>query len=159
MARQFTEKERQILAIVQDNLPDSLTPYADIAKICQVTEAEVLDLLNSLKDTGAIRRFGASIRHQRTGWNHNAMVAWLATEEEAEICGAMLADNPHVSHSYFRPTSAEDWPYTFYTMVHGRSARECQQVVETLAQSWPLKEYAILRSIRELKKTSMTYFA
>lgn len=158
MARQFTARERQILAIAQDNLPDSLTPYADIAKACGAREDEVLALLNELSKSGAIRRFGASIRHQRAGWVHNAMVAWLATEAEAEVCGQMLASNPHVSHSYFRPSSAEDWPYTFYTMVHGRTADECREVVENLAQSWPLKEYAILRSIRELKKTSMTYF-
>ena len=32
MARTFTEEERKILRIVQADLSDSLTPYADIAK-------------------------------------------------------------------------------------------------------------------------------
>ena len=32
MSRQFTPAEQAVLRIVQDNLPDSLTPYADIAE-------------------------------------------------------------------------------------------------------------------------------
>lgn len=159
MSYQFSEAERAILRIVQDNLSHSLTPYADIARETGVSEDTVLELLRRLKADGAIRRFGASIKHQKTGWTHNAMVAWKATEAEAEAYGPIAAAHSHVSHSYFRPSSAEDWPYTMYTMVHGRSEEECQGVVDELRDSWPLKEYAILRSLKELKKTSMTYFA
>ncbi|MBD5417457.1 MAG: Lrp/AsnC family transcriptional regulator [Desulfovibrio sp.] len=155
----FSAAERAALAIVQGNLPDSLTPYADIAAQTGLTEAEVLALLTRLKESGAIRRFGASIRHQRTGWTHNAMVAWVASEEEARACGPIAAQHPRVSHAYFRPSPAADWPYTLYTMAHGRSEAECLGVVDDLLAAWPLREYAILRSLKELKKTSMTYFA
>ena len=81
MAREFTDKERAVLRIVQKNLPDSLTPYADIAEAVGLTEAEVLNLLRSLKEEGAIRRFGASLKHQKAGWTHNAMVAWKVRRE------------------------------------------------------------------------------
>ncbi|MDE7371197.1 MAG: Lrp/AsnC family transcriptional regulator [Desulfovibrio sp.] len=155
----FSAAERAALAIVQGNIPDSLTPYADIAARTGLTEAEVLALLTRLKESGAIRRFGASIRHQRTGWTHNAMVAWIASEEEARACGPIAATHPRVSHAYYRPSRAADWPYTLYTMAHGRSEAECLGVVDDLLAAWPLREYAILRSLKELKKTSMTYFA
>lgn len=159
MPPQFSAAERAALAIVQGNLPDSLTPYADIAAQTGLTEAGVLALLSRLRESGAIRRFGASIRHQRTGWTHNAMVAWIASEEEAEVCGPIAAAHARVSHAYYRPSSAPDWPYTLYTMVHGRSEAECLGVVEELLAAWPLRDYAVLHSLRELKKTSMTYFA
>ena len=158
MSSSFTSAEKHILAIVQGNLPDSLTPYKDIAHEAGVSEQEVLALLQRLKENGAIRRFGASIRHQQAGWAHNAMVAWKATEAEADKYGSLAALSPNISHAYFRPSSIEDWPYTFYTMVHGRSEDECRDVVEKLAAGWPLKEFIILRSVRELKKTSMIYF-
>lgn len=154
----FKPWERAVLAICQANLPDSLTPYADIAAACGVTERDVLELLERLRGCGAIRRFGASIRHQRTGWTCNAMVAWAATPEEAEKWGPVAAGNPNVSHVYFRPSPSPDWPYTLYTMAHGRSEAECANVIAELAGSWPLDKYAVLRSVRELKKTSMTYF-
>ncbi len=159
MPPQFSAAERAALAIVQGNLPDSLTPYADIAAQTGLTEAGVLALLSRLRESGAIRRFGASIRHQRTGWTHNAMVAWVASEEEADVCGPIAAAHARVSHAYYRPSAAPDWPYTLYTMVHGRSETECLGVVEELLAAWPLRDYAVLRSLRELKKTSMTYFA
>ena len=56
MARTFTEEERKILRIVQADLPDSLTPYADIDKeVGGVTEEHVMNLLRELKDEGVLR--------------------------------------------------------------------------------------------------------
>lgn len=158
MSHEFTETERAILRIVQDQLPDSLTPYADIASEVGTDESVVLDLLRRLKESGAIRRFGASIKHQRTGWNHNAMVAWRIAEELVDEVGEHAARHPLISHCYYRPTTAPDWPYTLYTMIHGRTAEECRNVIEELRRETVLDEYAVLDSLAELKKTSMVYF-
>ena len=158
MSRQFTPAEQAVLRIVQANLPDSLTPYADMAQQAGMTEAQVLDLLSSLKESGAIRRFGASIKHQKTGWTHNAMVAWKVQKDMVEQCGTQASLHDHISHVYYRPSAASDWPYELYTMIHGRSEAECLGVVEDVRRATSLKEHAILRSLKELKKTSMTYF-
>lgn len=159
MARTFTEEERKILRIVQADLPDSLTPYADIAKaVGGVTEETVMNLLRELKDEGVIRRFGASIKHQRAGWGSNAMVGWRARGLDVESLGKTASQNPRVSHCYYRPSSVEDWPYELYTMVHGHSDEECQQVIGDLARSMGTDDYIVLKSIRELKKISPTYF-
>ena len=154
----FTPSELAVLRIVQSNLPDSLAPYADIAREADMDEAEVIALLAHLKKEGAIRRFGASIKHQKTGWTHNVMVAWRVAEELADVAGESAAKHPNISHCYYRPSSAPDWPYTFFTMVHGRSAEECRDVIANLRREKVLDEYAALESLKELKKTSMTYF-
>lgn len=157
-ARTFTEKERAVLRIVQKNLPDSLTPYADIATMTGTTEDEVLELLRSMTQDGSIRRFGASIKHQKAGYTHNAMVAWIVTEAEADAAGEAAAEHPLISHCYYRPSSAPDWPYELYTMIHGRDPDEYKTVIEQLRRTTSLKEFAVLESLKELKKTSMTYF-
>ena len=158
MPYELSPSELAILRIVQSNLPDSLTPYADIAREAGTDEAEVIALLARLKQEGAIRRFGASIKHQKTGWTHNVMVAWRVDEELADAAGEIAARHPNISHCYYRPTSAPDWPYAFFTMIHGRSAEECRDVIESLRHETALDEYAALESLQELKKTSMTYF-
>ena len=158
MAREFTDKERAVLRIVQKNLPDSLTPYADIAEAVGLTEADVLTLLRSLKEDGAIRRFGASLKHQKAGWTHNAMVAWKVRREDADAIGAKASEHPLISHCYYRPSSAEDWPYELYTMIHGRTPDEYKEVVAALIAQTSLREYAVLESLKEMKKISMTYF-
>ncbi len=158
MAREFTEKERAVLRIVQKNLPDSLTPYADIAQAVSLGEGEVLDFLRRLKEDGAIRRFGASLKHQKAGWTHNAMVAWKVRREDVDAIGAKASEHPLISHCYYRPSPVEDWPYELYTMIHGRSPDEHKTVIEDLMRQTSLREYAVLESLREMKKTSMTYF-
>jgi len=158
MPYDFTPGELAVLRIAQSNLPDSLTPYADIAREAGVDEAEAIALLARLKDEGVIRRFGASIKHQQTGWTHNVMVAWRVDEALADAAGETAAKHPNISHCYYRPSSAPDWPYAFFTMVHGRSAEECRAVIEGLRRESVLDEYAALESLKELKKTSMVYF-
>lgn len=156
--RIFNDQEKAILRIVQKDLPDSPTPFADIAKMTGASEDQVLELLAKLKKSGAIRRFGASLRHQKTEWVANAMVAWLASREEARKYAPIAAAFPEISHIYYRPPVSPAWPYGLYTMIHGRSEDEYMGVISRLAASWPLKDYAILRTLKELKKISMTYF-
>ncbi len=154
----YTDKERAILRCAQSNLSESLTPYADIAREVGCTEEEVLALLIRMRDEGAVRRFGACIKHQRTGWTHNAMVAWQVEESDAERCGELAATHKQVSHCYFRPSPTTDWPYTLYTMVHGRSKEECAAIIEDVQNKTGIEQYTVLESIQELKKISMTYF-
>lgn len=159
MAREFTKEESDILRIVQADLPETLTPYADIAAATGTSEDKVITLLQTLKDEGVIRRFGASIKHQRTGWNVNAMVAWVVPDgADVDALGRKAAEHEHVSHCYYRPSSAEDWRYELYTMVHARSQEECEAVIAELHDGIGLQDYFVLTSIRELKKISPTYF-
>ena len=154
----FTEQEQAILRAVQGDLPDSPTPFADIAAEAGVSESEVLALLQRLREDGTIRRFGASVKHQKIGWNANIMVAWRVSEDEADAFGHTAAAHERVSHCYFRPSPAADWPYTLYTMIHGRSREECLAAVAELRAAGLPPDHAMLESLKELKKTSMTYF-
>jgi DNA-binding Lrp family transcriptional regulator len=156
--RAFTAQERAVLRIVQKNLPDSLTPFADIAAAVGMEEGAVIDFLRSLREDGSIRRFGASIKHQKAGYAYNAMVAWIADEALADEAGLVAARHPLVSHCYYRPSPAPDWPYELYTMIHGRHPGEHNEVIAELSAATALRRYIVLESLRELKKISMTYF-
>lgn len=155
---EFTDKEKKILNLVQGDLPDTATPFADIAEMAGVSEQEVLDLLTGLKQDKVIRRFGATLRHQQAGYGHNAMVAWyVEDEQDVERIGEIMAARPEVSHCYQRKNCL-DWPYNIYTMIHGRSPEDCEKVVKDLAEQTGVAQYDLLFSRRELKKTSMKYF-
>lgn len=156
--RAFSPEEQAALRCIQTDLPDSLTPYADIAALAGMDEAQLIELIKGLREQGVIRRFGASIKHQKTGWDANVMVAWVAHADKADAYGRTAAAHAQVSHCYFRPSSAPDWPYTLFTMIHGRSREECTRVVQELREQGLPKDYAMLDSVRELKKISMTYF-
>lgn len=158
MAKKFTELEHNILALAGTNLSDSLTPYADIAEQVGCEEKEVIDLLSSLKDDKIIRRFGATLRHQKAGYGANAMVAWRVEEDQnPEKIGETMAMRPEISHCYLRITY-DDWPYNLYTMIHGKGPDDCKNVVKELMEQTGVTDHCILRSLKEMKKTSMVYF-
>jgi len=62
-----------------------------------------------------------------------------------------------VSHCYRRPTY-DDWPYSVFTMVHGKNARECEETIAAIQSETGVDEYALLWSIKEYKKTRVKYF-
>lgn len=155
--REFTPTESAILRLAGGDLPDSATPYADIAAETGTDEATVLELLRELKEEGAIRRFGATLRHQKAGYSSNVMVAWNVPEDIVLGVGEKMAENSAVSHCYWRKPQ-KDWNYSMFTMVHGRTKEECLEAVRAMSEESGITDYALLYSLRELKKTSMKYF-
>ena len=94
----FTDLEKRVIASVQGDLPVSPQPYKEIAYGLGVSEDQVLQTLQDLCDRGVIRRFGATIRHQRSGFKANAMVALCVDEDRVEAVGEIMAAFGEVSH-------------------------------------------------------------
>ncbi len=153
----LTELEKKIIAAIQDDLPVSQRPYLDIAQKLGIGEDKVLSALKSLHERGIIRRFGATLRHQKSGFNANAMIAWQVSEDKIEAVGKQMARFAQVTHCY-RRNPAADWPYNLYTMVHAADEDACREIARQISDITAVKNYAVLFSRRELKKTSMQYF-
>jgi len=156
-AKEFTDAQKRVLSLVQGDLPDGPEPFADIAKQAGVTQEEVLELLSGMKERGEIRRFGATLRHQKAGYGCNAMVAWYVDDADMDRIGAFMAARPEISHCYHR-VNCMDWPYNLYTMVHAKSREECSATIAELARLSGVEEHDVLESRKEFKKTSMRYF-
>jgi hypothetical protein len=62
-----------------------------------------------------------------------------------------------VSHCYLRPTYP-DWPYSIFTMVHGQTTEDCQEIIGAISQATGITEYALLYSTKEYKKVRLKYF-
>jgi hypothetical protein len=62
-----------------------------------------------------------------------------------------------ISHCYQRPTY-EDWPYSVFTMAHGRSKEECDAILDAIARETGISERATLYSSTEFKKIRLLYF-
>lgn len=133
------------------------TPYADAAKTVGISEEELLARVRRMKEKGILRRFGATLRHQKVGYLANAMSAWVVPEDRLEEVGRILASCPQVTHCYERPPR-EDLPYNLYAMIHGRTPEDCRRVAGEVARSTGIQHYVLLFSSRENKKSSMRYF-
>lgn len=151
------EEDKMLIRELQGNIPESLTPFAEIAKKLAWDEQKVLLQTQNLVREQVIRRFGAVLRHQRAGFTANAMGVWQVPVEKAEETGKVMASFREVSHCYQRPTLA-DWPYNLFTMIHARSKEECGAIMAKISKATGIKDYSMLFSIKELKKSSMRYY-
>lgn len=152
----LTELEKKVIASIQQDIPVTECPYLEIAENLSITEDTLLKTLQNLTDKGVIRRFGATLRHQKSGFSSNAMVAWQVEEERIDSIGEKLAAIKEISHCY-RRNPKKEWPYNLYTMVHAQDEASCREIVRRLAAETGINNYTILFSRRELKKTSMQY--
>ena len=153
----LTDSEKKILALLQDDIPIDPNPYAILAGHIGISETEFLEALQHLCDRGIIRRFGATLRHQKSGFSANAMGAWIVPEEKVDEIGAIMAQFGEVTHCYRRNPTPE-FPYNMYTMIHGASEDHCRKTARQLSEKTGIGTYTLLFSRKELKKTSMSYF-
>lgn len=153
----LTQLEKKIIAALQGDIPVTERPYQKLAQDMGISEKEFLKVMNELNDKGLIRRFGATLKHQNSGYNANAMVAWIVDEEKAVATGKIMASFDEVSHCY-RRNPVPGWDYNLYTMVHAVDKESCRKIVEKISNAVNVDKYAILFSKKELKKTSMKYF-
>ena len=153
----LTELEKKIIASIQNDIALTERPYLEISEKLGISEQTLLKVLKDLCDKGVIRRFGATIRHQKSGFEANAMVAWIVDEERVDEVGNLMASFSEVSHCYLRDPT-DEWPYNLYTMIHGSDEASCRNTARILAKNASVSEYTLLFSRRELKKTSMEYF-
>ena len=79
-----------------------------------------------------LRRVAAILFHRRAGFSANGMGVWKVPEDRIAELGPRMAAVRGVSHCYRRPTYP-DWPYSVFTMAHGRSKEECDAVLDGVA--------------------------
>ncbi|UCE56365.1 MAG: Lrp/AsnC family transcriptional regulator [Desulfobacterales bacterium] len=153
----LTELEKKVIASIQEDVAVAERPYLDMAYELGISEETLLETLNDLCKRGVIRRFGATLRHQKTGFTANAMVAWQVNEDRIEEIGKKMASFRQVSHCY-RRNPTDTWPYNLYTMIHANDEESCLETARKMAETASVDNYALLFSREELKKTSMVYF-
>lgn len=143
---------------LQKDLPVCSRPFRAAARRLGTTEAAVLNTMRRYVEHRIARRFAAVLRQTNAGFAANVMVAWAPGGSEKEKLGKYAAGLPLVSHCYERPVSAT-WPYSVYTMIHGKTMQDCERAIRDIARKSGVKDYCPLRTIREFKKQRIEYFA
>lgn len=149
--------DKKIINLLQKDIPVDPRPYKIIADHLGSEEDEILKRIEAMVRKGVIRRFGATLYHQEAGFSANAMVAWVIPEDKVDETGHTMAGFREVTHCYHRRPQ-KDWKYSLYTMVHGDSREECYNIAKKMSEKTGIKEYSLLFSEKEFKKTSMEYF-
>jgi DNA-binding Lrp family transcriptional regulator len=145
------------ISVVQEDLPLTNQPFADQAATIGVGEDDVLRMLASFKERKFMRRFAAVMNHRSAGFKANVMGVWAVPEDRLDETGPKMAGFALVSHCYRRPTY-DDWPYSVFTMIHGRNARDCETTMAAIEADTGVHEHCTLWSVKEYKKVRVRYF-
>jgi DNA-binding Lrp family transcriptional regulator len=151
------EEERAVIRALQGDIPICERPFQVIGERLGIPEERLISIVQRMKDSGIIRRFGATLRHQQVGYRANAMSAWRVPPGKVEEVGRILAALPQVTHCYEREVSVE-WPYNIYAMIHCKDEKACEEIARRISRRTGINDYLLLFSSHENKKESMQYF-
>ena len=153
----LTDEDIATVRATQGPMPAVPEPYAPAAERLGVPVETVLERLASLRERGGLRRVAAILYHRRAGFSANGMGVWAVPDDRILEIGKRMAAFRGISHCYQRPTYA-DWPYSVFTMAHGRSKEECDAILDSIADATAIEQRATLYSSTEFKKVRMLYF-
>jgi DNA-binding Lrp family transcriptional regulator len=154
---ELSELDVAVIRTLQGDMPIVPEPYDPAATELGMRVDRLLEQLESMRERGALRRVAAILYHRRAGFSANGMGVWRVPDERIMELGPRMAAFRGISHCYQRPTY-EDWPYSVFTMAHGRSKRECDAILDSIADATGIHDRATLYSSTEFKKIRLLYF-
>ncbi|MGA8744301.1 MAG: AsnC family transcriptional regulator [Solirubrobacterales bacterium] len=155
----YDEADVATIRAIQGPMAAVERPYDQAASELGISTDELLGRLRAMADRKILRRVAAILYHRRAGFSANGMGVWRVPDEEIMEVGGRMASFRGISHCYQRPTY-EDWPYSVFTMAHGRSKEECDAILDSIAEECGMgpDDRATLYSSTEYKKIRLHYF-
>jgi siroheme decarboxylase len=148
-----------VIKALQGPMKVAERPYDEAAAEAGVSTDTFVEHLEGMKERKLLRRVAAILYHRRAGFSANGMGVWRVPEDQVPEVGGRMAAVRGISHCYQRPTYP-DWPYSVFTMAHGRSKEECDAILDSIADMTDLhgRDRATLYSSTEYKKIRLHYF-
>jgi DNA-binding Lrp family transcriptional regulator len=148
-----------VIKALQGPMKVAERPYDEAAAAVGVSTGKFVEHLQAMRERKLLRRVAAILYHRRAGFSANGMGVWRVPDDRILDLGGRMAAVRGISHCYQRPTY-EDWPYSVFTMAHGRSKEECDAILDSIADMTGLHgdDRATLYSSTEYKKIRLHYF-
>ena len=158
-AQPYDERDIAVIRALQGPMEPVDRPYDAAAEEVGMNVEDFLAHLGGMVERRLLRRVAAILYHRRAGFSANGMGVWRVPEEEVMQTGRRMASFRGISHCYQRPTYP-DWPYSVFTMAHGRSKEECDAILDSIAEECGIhgEGRATLYSSTEYKKIRLRYF-
>jgi DNA-binding Lrp family transcriptional regulator len=150
--------DRSVINALQQDLPLDEKPF-DLLSADLSMEADMFVwYCRRLLRRGIMRRFSASINHNKLGYAANVMACWKVPPAMVDSAANRVASFPEVSHCYERQTNSK-WPYNLFAMVHADEKENCRAVIDKICIEAGLDRSAVelLFSTAEMKKTRIIY--
>jgi len=156
--KMLSKLDKTVINFISQDLPLVKEPFRNLAQKLGIEEAVILERIKLYQKTGLLRKFCAALNHKKIGFAYNALAVWNIPNILIVKTGKTMAGFPEVSHCYQRKKTA-DWNYNLYCMIHGKTKKGCLDVIRSIGKKINCKNYRILFSTREYKKSAPKYFS
>jgi siroheme decarboxylase len=153
----LSDRDVNVIRATQGPMEATEQPFARAAADLGMPVTQLLEHLEGMRERRALRRVAAILFHRRAGFSANGMGVWKVPEDRILELGPRMSSYRGISHCYQRPTYP-DWPYSVFTMAHGRSKEECDAILDSIAADTGIEERRTLYSSTEFKKIRLRYF-
>ncbi len=135
--------DKKIVTLIQAGFPVTAHPYAAIGEQIGIGEAEVIDRIEGIKESGEIRRMGASFDSRKLGYS-STLCAVHVPPEKLERAVEVINSYLNVTHNYERNHHYNVW----FTLI----APSRERIGEILAE---MEEQAGIGPILDLPATRL----
>ncbi len=97
-----------LLGVLQETMPFSRRPFAELGQRCGLTEEQALARVQALKAAKVIRQISAIFDTRSLGYASSLVAARIAPEQ-LEAAVAVINSHPGVSHNYLRNHEFNLW--------------------------------------------------
>ena len=137
----------EILSRIQKKFPLVAQPFATIAEELNITEKEVLEILNKEKEAHIIRQTSAIFDTKRLGYK-SSLVAFKIAPQHIDKAVEIINAHPGVSHNYERNHPFNIW---FTMAIAPDSQLGLEKTIEILAQLTEADDYIMLPTLKLFK--------
>lgn len=137
--------DRKLLNLLQSSFPLITAPFASLARTLGVTEEEVLERANRLRQTGVLRRLSAIFDLHRLGYK-SSLVAMAVDPARLDDAAAVISAHPGVSHNYSR-----DHRFNLWFVLAIPWGRDFEATVARLGEEAGAGRAIVLPALRQYK--------
>ena len=128
MPHSLDDTDKRIINRIQSNFPISARPYRIIADELGLLESDVIHRVNTLKNSGIIRRIGGNFRPEKVGF-FSTLCSASVSGDKIESFAECVNRYSGVTHNYIRDHKFNIWFTFIASSVHEieHSLKEIQE--------------------------------
>lgn len=148
--QEIDQRDRELLAVLQGEIPLVSTPFAVIGQRIDMSEKEVIKRTERLKRDGVVRQLGAQFDTRALGYR-SCLVACHVDEDRIDEAAAIISAHPGVSQNYRRNHVLNLW---FTITIAPTSSLGLERTIEILTSEAGCEVVRPLPTLKLFKSAS-----
>ncbi len=147
--QELDQRDRDILHILQTELPIASTPFAIVGQMIDMSEKEVIKRVARLKSRGVIRSIAGFFDSRSLGFE-TCLVAATVDEDDLEHAATSINQHPGVSQNYQRNHEFNLW---FTIAVPPDSRLGLERTIDILGEEAGCSTIRMLPTLRQFRSS------